>query len=102
MFFMSQSKDIYDDTAEVDRYGMITYSHYLPDREKYYTQYDVKVQASNAMGPGPNTSVEVIYSAEDRKLNSPVGQILFNTFSGHCLTMCRYIFFIRYIPVTSF
>ncbi|XP_025080702.1 contactin-like [Pomacea canaliculata] len=65
------SKDISHDTAEVDRNGMITYSHYLPDREKYYTQYDVKVQASNTMGPGPNTSVEVIYSAEDLPTVTP-------------------------------
>ncbi|KAK7482103.1 hypothetical protein BaRGS_00026687, partial [Batillaria attramentaria] len=37
----------------------------LVGQEFFYTQYDVKVQAFNDAGPGPNSSVVTIYSAED-------------------------------------
>ncbi|XP_060074968.1 contactin-like [Ylistrum balloti] len=34
-------------------------------QEFYYTQYEVKVQAVNSFGKGPNSTISVIYSAED-------------------------------------
>ncbi|XP_066907076.1 contactin [Halyomorpha halys] len=39
--------------------------------EDYYTQYDVKVQASNADGAGPISNTTVIYSAEDMPQVAP-------------------------------
>lgn len=48
----------------VDRDGMLAF-HQLVGTEMYYTPYDVMVQAINNVGPGPNSSVEVVYSAED-------------------------------------
>lgn len=39
----------------------------------FYTKYDVKVQAFNDIGPGPESEVSVIYSAEDMPLVSPHG-----------------------------
>lgn len=35
--------------------------------ENYYLPYDVKVQAFNDLGDGPNTTVEVVYSAMGSK-----------------------------------
>ncbi|XP_052830052.1 contactin isoform X1 [Octopus bimaculoides] len=34
-------------------------------RSKYYTKYEIQVQAFNNIGPGPNSSIVTIYSAED-------------------------------------
>lgn len=39
--------------------------HHKVGEENFYRQYDVKVQALNNMGAGPNTSVEIVMSAED-------------------------------------
>lgn len=39
----------------------------------YYTKYDVKVQAINTIGPGPESEVVVIYSAEDMPQVAPQG-----------------------------
>lgn len=39
--------------------------------EFYYTQFDVKVQAINDLGKGPESSVQVIYSAEDLPMIAP-------------------------------
>nr|KAG5696570.1 hypothetical protein BaRGS_030438 [Batillaria attramentaria] len=36
--------------------------------ENYFLEYEVKVQAFNNMGYGPNSSVEIVFSAEDRVL----------------------------------
>ena len=41
--------------------------HYKVGEENFYTEYDVKVQAINKMGAGPNSTVEVVMSAEDSK-----------------------------------
>ncbi|BFZ06512.1 hypothetical protein BsWGS_09551 [Bradybaena similaris] len=35
----------------------------------YYTPYEVKVQAMNELGKGPNSSIAIIYSAEDMPYN---------------------------------
>ena len=40
---------------------------HLVGQEFFYTKYDVMVQPYNDAGPGPNSSVVQIYSAEDRK-----------------------------------
>ncbi|KAL9888101.1 contactin-like isoform 1-T3 [Glossina fuscipes fuscipes] len=37
----------------------------------YYTEYEVKVQALNNVGKGPESEVEVIYSAENMPLVAP-------------------------------
>lgn len=37
-------------------------------QENYYSQYEVKLQAFNIFGKGPNSSVAIVYSAEDSKL----------------------------------
>lgn len=39
--------------------------------DNYYTRYDVKVQAINDVGMGPESSVAVIYSAEDMPQVAP-------------------------------
>ncbi|XP_075218988.1 contactin [Lycorma delicatula] len=39
--------------------------------DKYYTKYDVKVQAGNKEGIGPESKAEVIYSAEDMPQVAP-------------------------------
>ncbi|XP_059613760.1 contactin [Phlebotomus argentipes] len=39
--------------------------------DNYYTKYDVKVQAFNDQGPGPESPVETIYSAEDMPQVAP-------------------------------
>ncbi|KAG5684222.1 hypothetical protein PVAND_013460 [Polypedilum vanderplanki] len=39
--------------------------------DNYYTQYDVKVQAINDIGAGPESNVSVIYSAEDMPQVAP-------------------------------
>ena len=39
--------------------------HHKVGEENFYRQYDVKVQALNNMGAGPNTTVEIVMSAED-------------------------------------
>lgn len=39
--------------------------------DNYYTKYDVKVQAINAIGIGPESNVSVIYSAEDMPQVAP-------------------------------
>ncbi|XP_076455700.1 contactin-like isoform X2 [Babylonia areolata] len=44
---------------------------HLVGPELFYTLYDVMVQAFNDVGPGPNSSVETIYSAEDLPRASP-------------------------------
>ena len=36
----------------------------LVGNENYYLLYEVKVQALNAMGQGPNSSIVDVYSAE--------------------------------------
>lgn len=36
-------------------------------RSKFYTKYEVQVQAFNNIGPGPNSSIVTVYSAEDRE-----------------------------------
>ncbi|CRK87512.1 CLUMA_CG001313, isoform A [Clunio marinus] len=49
----------------------------------YYTQYDVKVQAINDQGVGPESNVSVIYSAEDMPQVAPqsISAIGFNSTS---------------------
>lgn len=46
--------------------------HFEKDNN-YYTKYDVKVQAVNDQGIGPESNVSVIYSAEDMPQVSPQG-----------------------------
>jgi hypothetical protein len=41
--------------------------------DNYYTKYDVKVQAYNDQGAGPESDVAVIYSAEDMPQVAPQG-----------------------------
>jgi hypothetical protein len=38
----------------------------------YYLPYEVKVAAFNSLGHGPNSSVEIIMSQEDRKSNESI------------------------------
>lgn len=40
-------------------------------KDNYYTKYDVKVQAINSVGPGPESEVVTIYSAEDMPQVAP-------------------------------
>lgn len=37
----------------------------LVGKQDYYSEYEVKVQAQNRLGSGPNSTIAVIYSAED-------------------------------------
>jgi Fibronectin type III domain len=39
--------------------------------DNYYTKYDIKVQAINDQGPGPEGNISVIYSAEDMPQVAP-------------------------------
>lgn len=39
--------------------------------EYYFTEYEVKVQAINDIGKGPESAVHVIYSAEEMPLAAP-------------------------------
>ena len=41
------------------------------NRKYYYTKYEVKVQAINEMGKGPESKPAVIYSAEDMPQVAP-------------------------------
>lgn len=49
----------------------------LVGRDKFYTEYEVKVQAFNNHGAGPNSSIVAIYSAEDLPVLAP------NSVSGY-------------------
>ncbi|XP_048236544.1 contactin-5-like [Haliotis rufescens] len=40
-------------------------------KTNFYRQYEVKVQALNNYGPGPNSSVSIVYSAEDMPVGTP-------------------------------
>ncbi|GAB1609323.1 contactin-like [Argonauta hians] len=40
-------------------------------RSKFYTKYEVKVQAFNNVGTGPNSSIATVYSAEDLPIAVP-------------------------------
>ncbi|XP_046576774.1 contactin-like [Haliotis rubra] len=40
-------------------------------RTNFYRQYEVKVQAVNDFGPGPNSSISVVFSAEDMPVGTP-------------------------------
>ena len=61
---MFQSEKIYADKP--DRDGFV-YFHTKVGLENFYTAYDVKIQAVNHMGAGPNSSVVTVMSAEDSK-----------------------------------
>lgn len=52
----------------------------------YYTKYDVKVQAINNMGPGPESPWVVIYSAEDMPQVAPQ-QPIARGFNSTCLNV---------------
>lgn len=49
----------YDIPADVGKYVQTV------GQELYYTQYEVKVQAVNSFGKGPNSTIAIVYSAED-------------------------------------
>ncbi|KAK6970962.1 contactin, partial [Biomphalaria glabrata] len=46
-----------------------TFLHVTVGVEFYYTPYEVKVQAVNEIGKGPNSSIAIVYSAEDVPAN---------------------------------
>ncbi|CAG5132278.1 unnamed protein product, partial [Candidula unifasciata] len=48
----------------------------------YYTPYEVKVQAENELGKGPNSSIAVVYSAEDMPSNVAPKFIQANAVNG--------------------
>ncbi|XP_076455516.1 contactin-like [Babylonia areolata] len=45
--------------------------HHMVGETYFYTEYDVKVQVFNSIGPGPNSSEEVVVSAEDIPITTP-------------------------------
>lgn len=45
----------------------------LVGKDKFYTQYEIKVQAFNKHGAGPNSSIVQIFSAEDLPVLAPNG-----------------------------
>ncbi|CAL1546789.1 unnamed protein product [Lymnaea stagnalis] len=54
-----------------------TFFHTVVGTQYYYTEYEVKVQAVNDRGSGPNSTIFIVYSAEDMPSNvSP-------TYSGY-------------------
>lgn len=54
--------------------------------DNYYTKYDVKVQAINDIGKGPESNVSVIYSAEDMPQVAPQ-QVLARGFNSTALNV---------------
>ncbi|CAG5130772.1 unnamed protein product, partial [Candidula unifasciata] len=54
--------------------------------EYYYLPYETKVQAVNSEGPGPNSSVVEIYSAENLPIGVPENVNTF-TFNSSCITV---------------
>ena len=57
----ADAKRYYEDNAETVERMMYTI---LVGPDNYYLQYDVKVGTFNDYGSGPNSTAEVIYSAE--------------------------------------
>ncbi|KAL8623497.1 hypothetical protein ACOMHN_015705 [Nucella lapillus] len=62
-----------------------TYVH-LVGMEYFYTLYDVMVQPFNDEGPGPNSTVETIYSAEDLPVGSPT-DVMIHRYNSTALTV---------------
>lgn len=56
---------------ELKEYGNVGYAVVRIPKEYYYTKYEVKVQAINDIGKGPESPVTVIYSAEDMPQVAP-------------------------------
>lgn len=54
--------------------------------DKYYTKYEVKVQAINDLGEGPISDIVVIYSAEDMPLVAPL-QTVARSFNSTALNV---------------
>lgn len=56
---------------ELKEYGNVGVAVVRIEGDYYYTEFDVKVQAINDIGKGPESSVFVIYSAEDMPQVAP-------------------------------
>ncbi|XP_059177200.1 contactin-like [Physella acuta] len=63
-----------------------TYLHVVVGVEFYYTPYEVKVQAVNDKGRGPNSTVAIVYSAEDMPNLTPTS-ISFEVINGTAATV---------------
>ncbi|KAL0268356.1 UNVERIFIED_CONTAM: hypothetical protein PYX00_010329 [Menopon gallinae] len=66
---------------ELKEYGNVGYAVVRIPKEYYYTKYEVKVQAINDIGRGPESPVTVIYSAEDMPQVAPqfVASVSYNS-----------------------
>ncbi|KAK7485066.1 hypothetical protein BaRGS_00023705 [Batillaria attramentaria] len=64
--------------GNLDRDGFVTFHHKV-GMEFFYTEYDVKVQAINIIGAGPNTTVTSVMSAEDMTTPQQVLAVAINS-----------------------
>lgn len=58
-------------SRELREYGNVGAAVVRIESEYYYTEYEVKVQAINSIGKGPESAIHVIYSAEEMPLAAP-------------------------------
>ncbi|XP_039297800.1 contactin [Nilaparvata lugens] len=58
-------------SLDLKSYGNVGVTVVRIELQNYYTKYDVKVQAANSIGMGPESQIETIYSAEDMPQVAP-------------------------------
>lgn len=56
---------------ELKEFGNVGAAVVRINSEDYFTEYEVKVQAINNIGKGPESAIHVIYSAEEMPLAAP-------------------------------
>ncbi|CAL1546787.1 unnamed protein product [Lymnaea stagnalis] len=61
-------RDAYGKWIQVDNIT-VSYLHTLVGTDNYYLPYEVKVQAINEKGMGPNSSITIVYSADEMPTN---------------------------------
>nr|KAI8744112.1 contactin-like; partial [Biomphalaria glabrata] len=69
VYYRRQQEDNSNRKWEMSEQLMVPEYHATVGIEYYYTPYEVKVQAINSVGPGPNSTLTVVYSAEDMPSN---------------------------------
>lgn len=71
IFWRRKGYDTEFQSLSLKEYGNVGSSVVSIQSTYYYTEYEVKVQAINAMGEGPISEIETVYSAEDMPQVAP-------------------------------
>lgn len=86
VFWRLHAKDTEWASQVLREYGNVAMAVVHIPLDNYYTRYDVKVQAFNEVGNGPESGVAVIYSAEDMPQVAPQ-QPIARGFNSTCLNV---------------